>query len=533
MSGTLFQANDTGVAPAVVLRGRIVTMDEQWRVLDDGALCLQGGRISAVLPWGAPRPAGFEAAPVLSTRSTLYPGLIELHNHLPYNVLRLWDVPERYQDRGQWGRERAYDEGVRAPMRLLAAIPNSGLAIARYTECKCLVAGVTTSQGVTLANSDVTVTTYRGLVRNVEQSGDPELPRCETQVADVGAGQAADFLGKLSGAGRRLLHLAEGLGDTARRHFLHLQLPNGEWAITNKLVGIHANGLRGADLQLFGARGGKVVWSPTSNYLLYGGTTDISTARAAGVPIALGSDWSPTGSKNLLFELKTVAAWSDLHPGVLRDRDIVAMATRDAAKVLGWEGRVGVLAPGARADLLMVSGKSGDPYARLLDIDEQDIRAVFIEGWPRYGTARWMTEIGATGESLRVGGARRVLASAEPNLDPPVPAVSLSNARDLLREALGQLPEIATRAADPTGFRSLPRLGSWCAEIEDPSGLGASMDVRTLPPGTRADMAGSAAAQPLDALAVADDADYRARLLAQRNLPPDLREALKARLKAA
>ena len=47
-----------------------------------------------------------------------------------------------------------------------------------------------------------------------------------------------------------------------------------------------------------------MVWSPLSNLMLYGGTTNIGAARSAGVPLALGSDWSPTGSKNLLNELK-------------------------------------------------------------------------------------------------------------------------------------------------------------------------------------------------------------------------------------
>ena len=50
-----------------------------------------------------------------------------------------------------------------------------------------------------------------------------------------------------------------------------------------------------------------MVWSPMSNLLLYGGTADIAAALAAGVRIGIGSDWSPSGSKNLLGELKV--AW--------------------------------------------------------------------------------------------------------------------------------------------------------------------------------------------------------------------------------
>ena len=50
-----------------------------------------------------------------------------------------------------------------------------------------------------------------------------------------------------------------------------------------------------------------MVWSPLSNYLLYGESTDIRAAKNAGILIGIGRDWAPSGSKNLLGELKV--AW--------------------------------------------------------------------------------------------------------------------------------------------------------------------------------------------------------------------------------
>ena len=68
------------------------------------------------------------------------------------------------------------------------------------------------------------------------------------------------------------------------------------------------------------------MWSPFSNLWLYRGTTDVLAARAAGVRICLGADWSPSGSKNLLGELKVADMWNRTHlngelhrPGALRD----------------------------------------------------------------------------------------------------------------------------------------------------------------------------------------------------------------------
>ena len=74
------------------------------------------------------------------------------------------------------------------------------------------------------------------------------------------------------------------------------------------------------------------------------------------VPVALGSDWSPSGSRNLLAELKVARIVNrTLSPSPFTDRELVAMATRNPAKILGWENALGSLAAGHFADLLVVA----------------------------------------------------------------------------------------------------------------------------------------------------------------------------------
>ncbi len=57
------------------------------------------------------------------------------------------------------------------------------------------------------------------------------------------------------------------------------------------------------------------------------------------------------------------------------DRDLVAMATRDAASILGWSKVLGSIRPGARADLIVLDGTSTDPYKALVDATETAIVA--------------------------------------------------------------------------------------------------------------------------------------------------------------
>ena len=75
-------------------------------MLPQGAIYVDQGSIAAVQPSSAAAPAGFDGAPHLATRGTIYPGLMELHNHLSYNALRLWHVPEKFVNRAQWARRR-------------------------------------------------------------------------------------------------------------------------------------------------------------------------------------------------------------------------------------------------------------------------------------------------------------------------------------------------------------------------------------------------------------------------------------------
>ncbi|HEV8444805.1 MAG TPA: amidohydrolase family protein, partial [Steroidobacteraceae bacterium] len=375
-----------------VLDGRVVTMNNTFRVLDKGRVYVDAGVIRAVSDAGAAPPAGFDTAPVIKTGGTMFPGLIELHNHLSYNALQLWQVPRVFAHRGQWASHPDKRRLISQPMSVLAGVGGMIEGLVRYVEAKCLVAGVTTTQGLTLVADAGIEHHYRGIVRNVEATDDPTLPEALTRIADVDS--ASSFKKRLKAADQAslILHLAEGIGPAARKHFLNLQLPDASWAISPALVGIHSAGLADKDFDVMAANGGSIVWSPLSNLLLYADTCDVKRARQAGVTLALGSDWSPSGSKNLLSELKVARAWSDLKGGLFTARELVAMATINPARMIKWDGVLGSLAPDKRADILVIRGKSGDPYELLLKALEDDIALVFINGVPRFGDATLMND---------------------------------------------------------------------------------------------------------------------------------------------
>jgi cytosine/adenosine deaminase-related metal-dependent hydrolase len=524
-------------------RGRIVRMDEQFSIVQSGVIWTDGNVIASVTDAGAAPPAGFEHVAPLETNGTIYPGLIELHNHLAYNILPLWNVPEKYPHRGVWIDSDEYKATVSGPMKVVTEVDGITAAIARYTESKCLLGGTTTSQGITLSGHSQMKRLYRGVVRNVENPLDDDLPGARTKIGDVSATSVEAFFQDLKESSCMLLHLSEGLGEDARKHFLSLRLPNTNgWAITNALAGIHSAALERQDLDRMAAAGASMVWSPLSNLMLYGGTADMAAAKASGITVALGPDWGPSGSKNALHELKVARAVSAVAGGLFTDRELVAMVTRHPAQILKWP-RLGSIEVGKYVDLTVLDGADGDVYSKLVDATESDIAMVVIDGTPRLARPELAKGFAKSAEQVLVSGAPRLINFDDAEADIIVAGVSLATATSRLVEALADLPALALRQQTMSQAErdaAAPSLRVVLDE-EEPPGINQRTRFRQLGPiasQARSDgsdqavierqlVASQKTGRRLDPLTVDDDPRYWVSVLGQRNLPPSIKDALR------
>jgi 5-methylthioadenosine/S-adenosylhomocysteine deaminase len=558
---------DPLTGPKQALAGFVVTMDDAFTLLPDGIVYIDQGCFVAVQDRALPAPAGFSGVPVVETGGILFPGLIELHNHLSYNALPMWSVPKLFQHRDQWSIHKDYRPMISGPMTVIGQSRNSlGQAallpaLVRYVECKCLLGGVTTTQGVMLASNAGVQRFYRGLIRNVEQTDDPALQEAQGRIADVVAKDAQKFLTRLKKEDSCfLLHLSEGITDpakplsVARKHFLALEIAKDEWALNGTFCGIHSAGLLPEDFDILALKKASMIWSPLSNLLLYGGTARVDAARAAGVTIGLGSDWSPTGSKNLLGELKVAWLYSQhLLNGLFKARDLVAMATRDAARILKWKGLLGTISAGARADILVIDGMGGpadDPYDALIHAKETAIRLVMINGVARYGVPALMALLSPDDQTVKVGGESRKLFLKQQTSDPDVAVVSLSKATSQLRSALLNIATLAKEAEKPKAVaaRKLALDATaqpvWTLALDEIQDRGEDIRPR-LPFNGPSDFTGAkraavqvtAASPPLssilkpiqlDPLTVADDPGFLNAIELQPNLPEKVRSNLRA-----
>jgi cytosine/adenosine deaminase-related metal-dependent hydrolase len=447
----------------LVVKGTVVTMRPSGEVLDQGAVYIDDhGRIAAVTTAQDPEPAGFQGAPRVPSGGLIYPGLIDLHNHLLYNSLPLWTEPARtspWTSHNQWVDAPTYPTAVSAPARLLGAA--AGRALLRYVETRALVGGTTSIQG----NPKGATPPDGDLTRNIDTDKlgtTQDFIRVRTIVADTLTDLQPYVTAVNQGCGF-ITHSAEGTQPNLRNEFTLLDQAG---LVGKQLTVIHGTALTPADLQRLAAGDATLVWSPFSNLWLYGATANITAAKTAGVRIALGSDWAPSGTRNILWELKVADLWNQAQPApVFTNQELAQLVTTNPGHALTqvWPHPVGTIQAGALADLIVVTNRHPDPYRNLIQATETDIRLVLVGGRPCYGTRPLMTAAGATSATpLRVGRLTRAIDYGDPSITWAKVLAELgrvqTNPQQAVTQAVAALQEIATAgpAAADAPFVLLP-----------------------------------------------------------------------------
>lgn len=505
---------DDPTSPPLVLLGRIVTMKEDGQVIDDGAVYLREGEIVAVAHRDDPPPNGFGNAPVIDTGGTIYPGLLDLHNHLVYNVATLWNVPKAFKNRDQWQRNDSYRENVTMPLGVLTKKLDTVKAIVRYVETKVLLGGTTAVQGMR-SKFGTSTPFYTGAVRNFENTDDGRLPESGSRIPNLDPNRPSDldsFRNGLTSRSAYFYHLCEGIDEPTRKHYQNL-VDND--LVQKSLVAIHCLALGPTDLENLAGKGSKVVWSPLSNLLLYGKTIDAK--RLEGSSFTIGCDWTPSGSKNLLEELKVAWLSAQDDGSSLTRKDLVAAVTRNAARAVGWGDALGTIEKGKYADLLVTDTVAAGPYDNLLRATEANVKLVVIAGYPRHGDAELMEQYPPSDgkrEDLTVGGRAKQLYLEHPTA--PLENLSFAEALAQLEDAMSRLREIEAELAAAPGLSA----------AEDDGGLLLDNDdYQPAEPG-EADLLATATLPesiPLDPPTVIDDQRYFDRLEAIGHLPQVLR----------
>lgn len=405
----------------------------------------------------------------LDPSCVMLPGLLDIHTHIDYNGMQLWESDETdvmWDNRFEWRASAQYREDIKVKAAALLekwSEPvfdgeedvTKGDLLEYFSEMQAATGGTILFQGVndTQAAYDCADSHAKiGVIRSTAQGQDlgrkeedaalsmiqlyvpgesltwedpaTYLPPLDTSGWEVV--NAVDFetekewldilLEKIENGARSgfLIHMAEGRAgnfmDTAdaysRAEFEHFM---SEIEAAVEAERFSAQDVRNAHIGLIHAcavdpgserdhaflekYGIGLIWSPVSNLMLYGDTPDFY--RYLDDPelmIALGSDWSPSGSKTIWDECRFSY---DLMCALEEEKestreDLLKACTVDPAQMLG-EGRLGNITEGGFADIFIlrtdkdINGSRDAVLDAFFAEDDRAVEAVISAGTAVYG----------------------------------------------------------------------------------------------------------------------------------------------------
>lgn len=392
---------ETGSGTSTLLRGAVVAPEG---LLRNGHVVVDGSGLVTCAACDCSQDPGFADATVVAcARGVVSPGLINAHEHITFGEGRPIPIGElRYDHRHEWRT------GARGAMELDTPRRSDGDGPVLYAELRHLMAGATSVAGSGGAD---------GLLRNLDRNG-AQQEGLGVPGARYSTFPLDDVRGTLRGSGcdygdidapsdsnienaiAYLPHIAEGIDTEARNEFLCLSRNEngGQDVLLPKTALIHGVGMNAVDYAAMAAEGASLIWSPRTNVSLYGFTAPVTMARTMGVNIALGTDWPSSGSMNMLRELRCAADLNERNYGqAFTDRELVDMATVNAAAALKVDNRVGSLAPGLEADIAVFDGEGRPDYRALIDGEPATVALVLRSGVPLYGDADTVAALRGSG----------------------------------------------------------------------------------------------------------------------------------------
>jgi 5-methylthioadenosine/S-adenosylhomocysteine deaminase len=401
----------------IISNGTVVTMDPGGRVLERGAVAIQGRDIVAVDTVDAVTASFSAPSTIDAAGHIVMPGLVNTHTHAPMVLYRgLADDLALME----WLQKYIF------PAEARTVTPEFVRAGTRLAALEMIQSGTTAYADMYYFEEEIANATKAAGLRGVLGQTIIEFPVADAKTPAEGLARADAFIEAWAGdelivpaiaphamytldtatlkAARRiadrhrapvLIHLAETRDEVAIARQRYKMTPvrylDSIGFFGPRTIAAHGVHLTPADIRTLAARGVAVSHNPESNMKLASGTAPVVALRRGGVTVALGTDGAASNNDLDMFEAMRQAALLHKHatgdPRVIPARTALEMATIDGARTLGLDREIGSLEPGKRADLLIVSTGAArqtpmyDPLSHLVYVTRgDDVRTVLVNG---------------------------------------------------------------------------------------------------------------------------------------------------------
>ena len=401
----------------IIKGGTIVTMDGSRRVINNGGVAVEKGRVVDV--GSAPDiERKYAAREVINaTGKVLIPGLINGHTHVPMTLFRgiaddldLQEWLTRYIFPAE--AKNVTEDFVRVGARL-------GLA-------EMIRSGTTTYCDMYYFEDAIADETFKAGMRGVLGETLIDFPVADNKTYDAGLVYVERFVKKWQGnalivpaiaphapytVSEEHLKAARAFSDrTGAPIVTHISETKREvddsiknkgaspidylnriGFLNEKVIAAHVVWPSEEELALLKKLGTGIVHNPQSNMKLASGVAPVPRMLKADMPVGLGTDGAASNNDlNLWEEMDTAAKLHKLisnDPKVVSAEEAFEMATIRGARALHLEKEIGSIEKGKRADLVIVDldDLNQTPYYNIYSdlvysAKAGDVRTVIIEG---------------------------------------------------------------------------------------------------------------------------------------------------------
>lgn len=364
----------------------VVTMDDQERIIKDGYIGIENGKIVYV---GKEKPKEAEEIKELPNKMAI-PGFINSHTHVAMTVLRgLKDDV----DLVVWLNEYIFP----AEAKLKAEDVYYG---SLYGMAEMISSGITTLNDMYYFEEKIADAALKAGIRAMLSRGVLDLVSEERSVESE-LKVTKDFLNYLEKmwsskpeAKERIFfaygphapytcskELLQTIKEESERtgYRIHMHIAETKWEreeikkrtgltpvkyldsigfLDNSVIGIHVVWVDDEEIKILAKRGVNVVHNPISNMKLASGFSPVQDMLNSGVNVALGTDGPASNNRLDMFREMHVAALIHkgrrLDPKALSAKDVFKMATINGARALGLDDKIGSIEVGKSADIIMI-----------------------------------------------------------------------------------------------------------------------------------------------------------------------------------
>ncbi len=371
-------------ADLLIENALVVTMDKDFRVIENGAVAVGGNRLLGV---GTTRDLKEQFRPercIDGRRKLVLPGLVNTHTHSPMTIYRGFadDIPLR-----EWLYDHIF------PIEAIFTDPENVRAGTRLAIAEMLLSGTTTFNDMYYYVDEMARVVGQSGMRAVlnETIIDSPAPNSPTPaeglaianglienwnghpLVTIGIGAhapysvAADLVRQTKALADRHhlpfnIHVAETRWEFEKILRQHgatpVQYLHGLDVLSPNMVAAHCVHLTEEDIGLLGSHGVGIAHNPQCNMKLGNGIAPIPQLLKMGAKVGIGTDGAASNNDLDMFDEMRSAALSHKlssgDPTVMDARSVVEAATMGGARVLGMDGQIGSLTVGKKADLIVL-----------------------------------------------------------------------------------------------------------------------------------------------------------------------------------